>query len=212
MDWNDGLPVSTNTDWFYQEIAKAFIEKELDELLHILGLEEVKEKGKKLIRRRQEGCRNDGSLLENTCNFLKTRGRLSVLSDLQQYGADANEQCFSVALELCITWLNRLLFLKLLEEQLIGYHKGDRSYAFLNSRRSSIEPIIGHAKSDHRMDRNYLKGEEDDKTNAILAGCGFNIRKLLRAIFLWLFNERLRDIANNWIALTRILGQHFQPV
>ncbi|EKD80963.1 MAG: hypothetical protein ACD_39C02073G0004 [uncultured bacterium] len=191
-DWNEGLLVSTNTDWFYQEIAKPFIEKELDELpcsyfnlkdferiirkpaqqedsklialykvfspahllkqsfsndsnslnrefyselLHILGLEEVKEKGKKLIRRKPEGSRNDGSLLENTCNFLKTRGRLSALSNLRQYGADADEHCFSVALELCITWLNRLLFLKLLEGQLIGYHKGDRSYAFLNSSR-----------------------------------------------------------------------------
>lgn len=105
------------------------------ELLHILGLEDVKEKGKKLIRRKQEGSRNGGSLLEDTCNLLKTRGRLSALSNLQQYGADADEQCFSVALELCITWLNRLLFLKLLEGQLIGYHKGDRSYAFLNSSR-----------------------------------------------------------------------------
>jgi hypothetical protein len=30
------------------------------------------------------------------------------------------------------------------------------------------------------------------KPNAILAGCGFNIRKLLRAILLWLFKERCR--------------------
>ena len=79
-------------------------------------------------------------------------------------------------------------------------------------RRSGIEPIIGHAKSDHRMDRNYLKGEEGDKINAILAGCGFNIRKLLRAILLWLFKERFRGIATNWIALTRLLGHQFQPV
>lgn len=191
-DWNDGMLVSTNTDWFYQEIAKPFIEQELEELscayfdlkdfariiadparvddrklialykilspphllkqnlandsnslnkefyselLHIIGLEEVKEKGKKLIRRKSEGSCNDGSLLENTCNFLKTRGRLSAVSNLQQYGADEDGQCFSVALELCITWLNRLLFLKLLEGQLIGYHKGDRAYAFLNSSR-----------------------------------------------------------------------------
>jgi IS5 family transposase len=79
-------------------------------------------------------------------------------------------------------------------------------------RRSGIEPIIGHTKSDHRMDRNYLKGEEGDKINAILAGCGFNIRKLLRAILLWLFKERFRDIATNWIALTQILRQQLQPV
>jgi hypothetical protein len=105
------------------------------ELLHIIGLEEVKEKGKKLIQRKPEGKRDDGSLLENTCNILKTRGRLSALANPQQYGADADEQQFSVALELCITWLNRLLFLKLLEGQLITYHKGDRSHAFLNSSR-----------------------------------------------------------------------------
>ena len=105
------------------------------ELLHIIGLEEVKEKGKKLIRRKPEGKRDDGSLLENTINILKTRGRLSALANPQQYGADADEQYFSVALELCITWLNRLLFLKLLEGQLITYHKGDRSHAFLNSTR-----------------------------------------------------------------------------
>ena len=40
---------------------------------------------------------------------------------------------FNVGLELCITWVNRLLFLKLLEAQLVKYHKGDRSYLFLNT-------------------------------------------------------------------------------
>lgn len=39
---------------------------------------------------------------------------------------------FTVGLELCITWVNRILFLKLLEAQLISYHKGDKSYAFLH--------------------------------------------------------------------------------
>jgi IS5 family transposase len=41
-------------------------------------------------------------------------------------------------------------------------------------RRSASEPIIGHTNSDHRMDRNYLKGEDGDKINALLAGCGFS--------------------------------------
>lgn len=53
-------------------------------------------------------------------------------------------------------------------------------------RRSAIEPVIGHMKQDNRMDRNYLKGTDGDKMNAILAACGFNLRKLLRALF-WLF-------------------------
>jgi len=47
-------------------------------------------------------------------------------------------------------------------------------------RRSAIEPIIGHAKSDHRMDRNFLKGTVGDKHNALLAATGFNFRKLIR--------------------------------
>jgi IS5 family transposase len=57
-------------------------------------------------------------------------------------------------------------------------------------RRSAIEPVIGHMKQDNRMDRNYLKGTDGDKMNAILAGCGFNFRKLLRA-FIWLLFKEL---------------------
>ena len=106
-----------------------------NELLHILGLEEIKDKGKKLIRRRSEGMRHDGSLLENTYGFLKNRNRLSAIANPQQYGVTEEEQLFSIALELCITWLNRLLFLKLLEGQLIAYHRGNRDYAFLNASR-----------------------------------------------------------------------------
>ncbi len=59
-------------------------------------------------------------------------------------------------------------------------------------RRSAIEPVIGHMKHDNRMDRNYLKGSDGDKMNAILAACGFNLRKLLRAIYWLLFKELLR--------------------
>jgi len=44
-------------------------------------------------------------------------------------------------------------------------------------------------KHDNRMDRNYLKGADDDKMNATLAACGFNLRKLLRAIIWLLFKE-----------------------
>jgi IS5 family transposase len=60
-------------------------------------------------------------------------------------------------------------------------------------RRSAIEPVIGHMKQDNRMDRNYLKGTDGDKMNAILAGCGFNFRKLLRA-FIWLLFKELERL------------------
>ena len=51
------------------------------------------------------------------------------------------------------------------------------------NRRAAIEPVIGHLKSDHRMERNRLKGRAGDQLNALLSACGFNLRKLLRAFF-----------------------------
>jgi len=51
------------------------------------------------------------------------------------------------------------------------------------SGRAAIEPVIGHLKADHRMERNRLKGKRGDRLNAVLSACGFNLRKLLRAFF-----------------------------
>ncbi|MBK7720525.1 MAG: transposase [Simplicispira sp.] len=49
-------------------------------------------------------------------------------------------------------------------------------------RRQAVEPIIGHLKSDHRMDRCPLKGELGDSVHAVLCAAGYNIRWLLRMI------------------------------
>ena len=46
-------------------------------------------------------------------------------------------------------------------------------------RRSAVEPVIGHLKSDHRMHRNYLKGRAGDAANALLAAIGYNFSLLL---------------------------------
>ena len=52
-------------------------------------------------------------------------------------------------------------------------------------RRAGIEPIIGHLKSDHRLDRNYLKGFVGDQINLLMAAATFNFKKWMReAIFL----------------------------
>jgi transposase, IS5 family len=48
----------------------------------------------------------------------------------------------------------------------------------LLNRRQAIEPIIGHLKHDHRLDRNFLKGKLGDALNAMLAGAAFNFRKI----------------------------------
>lgn len=103
------------------------------ELLHIIGLTETKEGGKKLIERHKLGNRNNGSLLENAIVQIDSLDKISRLQNPKQYGDTYEERLFNVALELTITWVNRILFLKLLEAQLISYHKGDKSYSFLNN-------------------------------------------------------------------------------
>ena len=103
------------------------------ELLHIIGLTEIKDGGKKLIQRHKLGDRNSGSLLENAIVQLDSLDKISRLQNAKQYGDTYDEKLFNIALELVITWVNRILFLKLLEAQLITYHKGDRTYSFLNS-------------------------------------------------------------------------------
>jgi IS5 family transposase len=54
-------------------------------------------------------------------------------------------------------------------------------------RRAAIEPIIGHLKSDHRMETNYLKGFIGDEINLLMAASAFNLKKwmnnFLRLIF-----------------------------
>ncbi len=49
-------------------------------------------------------------------------------------------------------------------------------------RRSAIEPVIGHMKSEDKLDRNYVAGELGDKINALLCGAGHNIRIILRKL------------------------------
>jgi IS5 family transposase len=49
-------------------------------------------------------------------------------------------------------------------------------------RRSAIEPVIGHTKHDHGMERNHLLGRVGDRINAMLSGCAWNLRKLWREL------------------------------
>jgi hypothetical protein len=65
-------------------------------------------------------------------------------------------------------------------------------------RRAAVEPVIGHVKAEHRMDRNYLKGRLGDRINAVLAAAGYNFGLLLR----WLA-ELLRVIIRAFIETFR---------
>ncbi|OFY89616.1 MAG: hypothetical protein A3K10_08930 [Bacteroidetes bacterium RIFCSPLOWO2_12_FULL_31_6] len=64
---------------------------------------------------------------------MQTEDVLHRLPDQLIYGLTKDERFFNVALELGITWINRILFLKLLEGQLITYHQGNKEYRFLNT-------------------------------------------------------------------------------
>jgi transposase, IS5 family len=87
----------------------------------------------------------------------------------------------------------------------------------LLKRRQAIEPIIGHLKSDHRMDRCHLKGEVGDRLHAVLCAAGYNIRWLLRMIakkgvaFLKTLFLRLCQVTTlwpNWAHMLRNFAFH----
>ena len=66
-------------------------------------------------------------------------------------------------------------------------------------RRAAVEPSIGHLKSEHRLERNRLKGTAGNQINAILAAAAMNFQKLCRAswrIFLFF----LIDVWNGLLA------------
>ncbi|KAA6311500.1 hypothetical protein EZS27_037383, partial [termite gut metagenome] len=105
------------------------------ELLYILGLEEIEKDNRKYIVRKKEGNRDSGSLIENAINAIDTADKLDNLSDPEQYGSNKEERLFNIAFDLSVTWINRILFLKLLESQIIKYHKGNKDYSFLSVER-----------------------------------------------------------------------------
>jgi hypothetical protein len=102
------------------------------ELLHIIGLSETKDGSKKIIQRNKEEARNTGSFLENAIIQLDSLDKISRLDNPSHFGTTEEQRLFNVGLELSITWINRILFLKLLEAQLKTYHKADKSYEFLS--------------------------------------------------------------------------------
>jgi transposase, IS5 family len=104
--------------------------------------------------------------LEQTSNLLQDRGRnpQQAIVDLGYRGVDADNpgvQIIHRGKHKTLTALQRRRWLK---------------------RRQAIEPAIGHAKSDHRMDRCWLQGAIGDALHALSCAAGYNIRWLMRAI------------------------------
>jgi len=103
------------------------------ELLHIIGLEETKDGGKSIIGRKKDGARDVGSLIENAMDKIDVMDKLSRINRVFHTSATIDEKLFNVSLDLSITWVNRILFLKLLESQLLKYQNGDKAYRFLST-------------------------------------------------------------------------------
>ena len=60
-------------------------------------------------------------------------------------------------------------------------------------RRSAVEPIIGHMKASHRRNRNYLKGRQGDRINAVLAAAPYKFKRIAK----WL-RDLLHEILWQW--------------
>ena len=102
----------------------ALNERFYNELLYIIGLEETKQNGRPVITRRAADRRDQASLLENT---------LHQLSDFPRFTSLNEEGRLDLALELVLMWVNRLLFIKLVESQLMGFHKDSSKYRFFTN-------------------------------------------------------------------------------
>ena len=104
-----------------------------NELLHIIGLQEYKDDGKQVITR----CKNPdkGSLLELTIEKLDIKYPFSgsLRNNLDDYGKNKEERLTNIAIELCLIWINRILFLKLLETLLRNYKPTNKEFLNVES-------------------------------------------------------------------------------
>ncbi len=64
-------------------------------------------------------------------------------------------------------------------------------------RRSAIEAVIGHCKTDGHLGRNFLKGRDGDQINAVMSAVGYNLRLILK----WLRKLLRKIIAAIWAAI-----------
>ena len=103
--------------------------------------------------------------LEQTSNLLQDLGRSpkQVIVDLGYRGVDADNPGVQI--------IHRGKYKSLSDHE-----------KRLLKRRQAIEPLIGHTKTDHRMDRCWLQGAVGDALHALSCAAGYNIRWLLRAI------------------------------
>ncbi|MEB3123417.1 MAG: TaqI-like C-terminal specificity domain-containing protein [Snowella sp.] len=115
-------------------------------------------------------------MIENTIHQLDSLGKISQLRKPEEFGENDPEKLFNVALRLAITWINRVLFLKLLEAQLIKYHRGDQAFSFLN---------LTKVKDYHDLNSLFFDvlAREQDKREAKVGAIFSNVPYLNSSLF-----------------------------
>ncbi|MDR3099351.1 MAG: Eco57I restriction-modification methylase domain-containing protein [Paraburkholderia sp.] len=112
-------------------------------LLHIAGLQENVVSGKTIVARCASDERKPGALIELAIACMEAH-EARASNTTNTTGAHDHDPAsalerealtFRTALRLCIAWIGRVMFLKLLEARLLMLHERDPAYAFLRSER-----------------------------------------------------------------------------
>lgn len=118
-----------NRDFLHREYKRdpnALNPKFYYELLHILGLKEIETRGKILIQIDQT---QKSSFAKHITDKLKN---------------DNKPSDFETAMSHIIVWLNRILFLKLIEANLLHFNDFDKNLRFLTSAKITSFSILAH--------------------------------------------------------------------
>ncbi|WP_336970014.1 DUF7149 domain-containing protein [Sphingobium aromaticiconvertens] len=136
------------------------------ELLHIIGLVETRQGSKPIISRKPVKDREPGSLIENTIEQLESLDKIQRITEPSRFGATGDERAFNVALQLSLTWVNRVLFLKLLEAQLTAYNRDPGGARFLG-----VEQVSSYEELN-RLFFQVLARRPDERSSNIAAKYG----------------------------------------
>ena len=141
------------------------------ELLYIIGLEEKSKNGNTIIQRLPEKYREAGSLLESAMSWLVAHDDLS------------DDERYDAALELVLTWVNRLLFIKLVESQVVSFNSWDEpeKHSFFNEEK---------IKTFRHIDDLFFKvlalpkSQRDEEVNRLFADVPYLNSKLFECTYL----------------------------
>jgi IS5 family transposase len=67
-------------------------------------------------------------------------------------------------------------------------------------RRAAIEPINGHLKTDHRLNRNFYKGITGDNINVMLAAAAFNFKRMMN-----IWKSSFCDLLENYYCVLKLI-------